>query len=261
MAVSIARQRPIVDEESQKGLPAVTATRLDSIDLVRGLVMVLMALDHVRDYLTSARFDPIDPAQTTPAYFLTRWVTHFCAPTFVFLAGTGAFLAGSRGKTERQLSWFLLTRGLWLVLLEVTVVFISWTFNWWDWSERGGAVIWAIGWSMVGLAALVFLPTSAVAAIGLAIVAFHNLFDTVSVEEFGPFGWFWVLLHQPSGIAVWHHDWSSLSWVNLTPTIQLEPPPDFVFATPYPVLPWFGVMAAGYGLGAMFLLDRPQRRR
>src|SRR5262245_24206066 len=118
--------------ERTTSLSASSASRVESVDLVRGIVVILMALDHVRGYFNFlyARFDPMDVAQTTPAYVLTRWVTHFCAPTFVFLAGTGAFLAGRRGKSKPQLSWFLLTRGLWLVVLEVTVVHASWTFNW-----------------------------------------------------------------------------------------------------------------------------------
>jgi uncharacterized membrane protein len=244
MALTLPAERPAIDIESLKAQPAKSASRLDSIDLVRGIVMALMALDHVRDYMSSAalgpnRFDPMDASQTTPAYFFTRWVTHFCAPTFVFLAGTGAFLAGSRGKTKGQLSWFLLSRGLWLALLEVTYVHYCWSFDW-DVHQRGGAVIWAIGWSMVGLSALVWLPTSAVAALGVAVIAFHNQFDVIRGEELGDRGWIWYLLHQPN---------------------QFEWRPGYRFATPYPVLPWLGVMAAGYGLGAMMLLDRPQRRR
>ena len=219
--------------------PAPPPPRLDDVDCLRGLIMVIMALDHTRSFFSNARFDPIDPAQTTPAYFFTRWITHFCAPTFVFLAGTGGFLAGARGKTKGQLSWFLLSRGLWLALLEVTLVHYSWSFDW-DLHQRGGAVIWAIGWSMVGLSLLVWLPTSAVAAFGVAVIAFHNQFDVIRSEELGEYGWIWNLLHQPN---------------------QFEWQPGYTFATPYPVLPWLGVMAAGYGLGSMMLLDRPERRR
>jgi uncharacterized membrane protein len=241
-----------------------SAARLDSVDFVRGLVMVLMALDHVRDYFSHAvfgpgSFDPTDLSKTTPAYFFTRWVTHFCAPTFVFLAGTGAFLSGSRGKTKGQLSWFLLSRGLWLALLEVTLVHLSWQFNL-DLHFRGGAVIWAIGWSMVGLSLLVWLPTSAIAALGVSVIAFHNLLDTVTVEDWGRFGWIWQLVHQPGQIGVHLENWPDISWAPVSELNRFEGDWDFRFATPYSILPWLGVMAAGYGLGAMFLLDRSTRR-
>src|SRR5262245_34727489 len=204
MALTLPAERLAIDIESVKALTIKSGSRLDSIDMVRGIVMVLMALDHVRDYMSSAalgpeRFDPMDPSQTTPAYFFTRWVTHFCAPTFVFLAGTGAVLAGSRGSTKGQLSWFLLSRGLWLALLEVTYVHYCWSFDW-DVHQRGGAVIWAIGWSMVGLSILVWLPTSAVAALGVAVIAFHNQFDAVNPASLGRFGWLWGLAHQPMEI-------------------------------------------------------------
>src|SRR5262245_38200426 len=123
------------------------AHRLDSIDLLRGLVMVVMALDHVKGNFSNFHFDSTNLEQTTPIAFLTRWVTHFCAPTFVFLAGTGAFLYGSRGRSKADLSWFLFSRGLWLIVLEVTVIRFSWSL---DWHYHGafGQVIWAIGWSM-----------------------------------------------------------------------------------------------------------------
>ena len=140
---------------------AAAGSRLDSVDLLRGLVMVLMALDHTRDFFHAGvfqRWDPLDLTRTTVALYFTRWITHFCAPVFVFLAGTGAFLATTRGKSARQLSWFLLTRGLWLILLELTWIrWLGWTFAF-NLHEQWFLVIWAIGWSMVVLAPLVFLP-------------------------------------------------------------------------------------------------------
>jgi uncharacterized membrane protein len=264
MAVTVDYDRAALDVESLKHATG-KAARLDSVDFVRGLVMVIMALDHVRDYFSQGgfgdgRFDPTDLSATIPGYFFTRWVTHYCAPTFVFLAGTGAFLAGSRGKTRGQLSWFLLSRGLWLALLEVTLVHISWQFNL-DLHDRGGAVIWAIGWSMVGLSILVWLPTSAVAAIGVAIIAFHNLLDTLIVESIGGFGWIWGLVHQPMQIGLHLENWPSISWAPVSESEPFNGSSDFRFATPYVILPWLGVMSAGYGLGAMFLLDQPTRRR
>jgi uncharacterized membrane protein len=239
-----------------KGISSLSARpRLDSLDLLRGLVMVIMALDHVRDYfshsfLTNPPTDPTDLSQTTVALFLTRWVTHFCAPTFVFLAGTGAFLSGTRGKSTRALSWFLLTRGLWLVLLDVTLVRLGWNFNL-DYShEFGGGVIWVIGWSMVILSALVFLPTSAVAVFGIALVAFHNFLDGRSAQDVALPQWLWVILHSPAQFT-------------LLPPLHLGgfDIPEIKFVTGYSLLPWLGVLTAGYGFGALFLLDQPQRRK
>jgi uncharacterized membrane protein len=215
--------------------------RLDAIDLVRGLVMVVMALDHVRDYFSRDLFtDPTDLNRTSPALFLTRWVTHFCAPTFVFLAGTGAFLFRSRARTTAALSWFLLSRGLWLVVLELTWVQFAWNFHLNYRYALGPGVLWAIGWSMVALSGLVFLPTSAVAVFGVVIIAYHNLLDGRSAADLGLPDWLWILLHQPG---------------------QFEIVKGLRFTAPYSLLPWLGVMAAGYGLGALFLLDRAVRRK
>ena len=216
-------------------------TRLDSVDLLRGLVMVVMALDHVREFLHYAaqQFDPTDLSRTSPALFLTRWVTHFCAPVFVFLAGAGAFLSGARGKTRGELSRFLLTRGLWLVLLEVTVIRFAWTFDP-AYRVTPGQVIWAIGWSMVVLAALVHLPAWAATAFGVTLIALHNLLDPVTSASLGPFGWLWAILHTGE---------------------PLEPFAGRRFIPVYPLIPWVGVMAAGYGFGRVLLLERARRRR
>jgi uncharacterized membrane protein len=224
--------------------------RLDSIDLLRGVVMVVMALDHVRDYFSNAMsVDPVDLKHTTAALFLTRWVTHFCAPTFVFLAGTGAFLYGTRCRTGRQLSWFLLTRGLWLVLLETTLVRLGWSFNFDYAGEFGGGVIWAIGWSMVLLAGLVFLPTAAVAVIGVGLIAFHNLLDGLSPEAVGLPRGLWVIFHNPGAFEIFPGF--------RVGTVDV---PGLHFGTGYCLLPWLGVMAAGYGFGALYLLE-PRARR
>jgi uncharacterized membrane protein len=215
--------------------------RLDSIDLVRGAVMIIMALDHVRDFF-SERFylDPVDVSTTTPAYFLTRWITHFCAPTFIFLAGTSAFLAGQRGRSKPALSWLLFTRGLWLAFFEVVINRWMWMFNF-DFHRHGAGVFWAIGWSMVALSALVFLPTRLVTAFGLLMIVLHNLLDDLTPEQVGLPGWLWMIMHSPAE--------------------ELPVYDEFTFSTGYCLVPWIGVMAAGYGFGSLWQLDRPVRRR
>ena len=211
--------------------------RLESIDLLRGLVMVLMALDHTRDFFGAGGVNPRDFADT--ALFLTRWVTHFCAPTFIFLAGISAFLYGARGRSIGDVSRFLASRGLWLILLEFTLVRIGWSFDL-HFDLMVAQVIWAIGASMVLLAGLVYLPRWAIAAVGLTMIAGHNLLDGVRPEQLGAAGWLWHVLHQPGFVA-------------LGPHTKL-----FVL---YPLIPWAGVMAVGYAIGPVFHLDRPTRER
>ena len=215
--------------------------RLDSVDVLRGLVMVVMALDHTRDYFSNVRFDPLDLSKTNAALYFTRWITHFCAPVFVFLAGTGAYLSGARGRSKRELSRFLWTRGLWLVLIEVTVVSFGWSFDP-GLHDIALQVIWAIGWSMVVLAALVRLPPAAAGAFGVAIVAGHNLLDGIPPERFGSFDWLWKILHVQS--------WSPIA-----------SPGGHRFMLIYPLIPWIGVMAAGYFFGTVYSLPADRRRR
>jgi uncharacterized membrane protein len=209
--------------------------------MLRGLVMVIMALDHVRDFFSNAYFfDPTDLTQTNAALFLTRWITHFCAPVFVFLAGTGAFLSTSRGKTKKELAVFLLSRGLWLVFLDL---FFVHTFGWWfnfDYHLLYGDVLWALGWSMVVMAGLVFLPVWSITTIGVAMVASHNLFDVVRADGYGSFRWLWAILHSGD---------------------ILEPLPGVHFVPGYPLVPWIGVMAAGYGFGTLLLRPPDERRK
>jgi uncharacterized membrane protein len=209
-------------------------SRLASIDILRGIIMVVMALDHVRDYFTDIRFDPLDPTQTTAVLYATRWITNFCAPTFILLAGVSAYLVGKR-STPAQLSKFLVTRGLWLIALEWTVITLAWTFNF-KW-ELGliMQVIWVIGVSMIVLAALIHLPLRVVGAIGLAICVFHNLLDGVPKPESALWGTVWSILHVQGGTAIGYAH--------------------------YPLIPWIGVMAAGYALGSVFDMDAARRRR
>jgi uncharacterized membrane protein len=213
-------------------------TRVQAIDVLRGLVIVIMALDHVRDYFHNSgyAYNPLDPNATTPLIYATRWVTHFCAPTFVFLAGVSAWLQGAKGKAPASLARFLLTRGLWLIVLEVTVIAFGWSFSIPLLPHL--QVIWAIGVSMCALAALVWLPTPVVLACGIAIVAGHNMLDPIAPEQLGRFADVWRIVHD-GGLIV-----------------RNGAPLTIAF---YPVLPWFGVMALGYGLGPIFLSARRDR--
>ena len=202
--------------------------------------MILMALDHTRGFFSNVTFYPLDLDKTNAPLFLTRWITHYCAPVFVFLAGTGAFLSTTRGKSTRELSWFLLTRGLWLVLLEVTVIrWFGWNFSF-DMHSIGIGVIWAIGWSMVVLAGLVFLPTWAITLFGVTMIALHNSWDGLRPENFGALNWLWAILH-------------------VSTTFDIAP--GYKFGSGYPLIPWIGVMAAGYGFGTLWLRAPDARRR
>jgi uncharacterized membrane protein len=215
---------------------AVTGTRIASIDLLRGLVMVLMALDHTRDFFVAGAFNPRDVAE--PALFLTRWITHFCAPTFIFLAGISAFLYGAQGRSHGEVSRFLVTRGLWLILIEFTVVRFAWTFSLAP-DHLVTQVIFAIGASMIALAVLVHLPRWAIAVVGVAMIAGHNTLDGIKPGLFDAAAPVWNILHQPG---------------------LFEAAGIKVYAL-YPLIPWIGVMAAGYALGPVFKLDRASRLR
>lgn len=217
--------------------PAVIAPRLDSIDLLRGIVLVVMSLDHLRDFLSGLPFAPEDMRHTWPALFFMRWVTHFCAPLFFFLAGTGAWLGRTRGRSTQQLSHYLWTRGLWLVFLELTVVGFCWTFMFWSYA----GVIWALGWSMVLMALLVRLPVKLVAGFGIVLILTHNLLDAVQPNAFGRMGWLWTLIHSPGFIPI--------------------APQRGMWGVLYVLVPWVGVMAAGYAFGAIVQMEAIRRRR
>lgn len=208
--------------------PPDSRPRLQSIDGLRGAVMVLMALDHVRDFFFTHRVDPTDIATTTPGLFITRWVTHFCAPVFVFLAGTSACLQVQQSVSKCHSSRSLIIRGLWLILLEFTVIRWSWTFQ----PGSGvliGQVFWALGMSMLALAGLIHLPVRWAVVLGGILIATHNAFDSFEVAPESPGFALWSVLHQGQFISLGD---------------------SFAFLPLYPLIPWIGVMAIGYGFGA-----------
>ena len=207
-----------------------TTARVESIDLLRGLVMVIMALDHVRDYFHAGAFlyDPTDLSKTNVLLFFTRWITHFCAPTFMFLSGTSAYLVGIR-KGKKYLAKFLLTRGLWLIFLEFTVLSFAWYFDV-HFTMIDFIVIWALGVSMIFLAAFIYLPVPWILAVGLVMIFGHNLLDNVHVPGNGLASVAWSLLHEQ----------------------QIFPYDNHVLFVGYPLIPWIGVMALGYCLGRVY---------
>ena len=208
--------------------------RNDAIDCVRGAVMILMALDHTRMFVGT----PVDLKVAPLALYLTRWVTHFCAPVFVLLAGTSAYLQGQRLGSTAALSAHLLKRGLWLVLLEVTVVRAAWMLSFGP-GVLVLQVIWAIGVSMVVLAALVWLPRAAIATFAVVLILGHNVLDVVHADAFGGLRWLWILLHEEG---------------------RLEPFPGAMWLVVYPLVPWIAVMAAGYAIGPWATLPQAERR-
>ena len=214
--------------------PTRALSRLASVDMLRGLIIVIMALDHVRDFFTDVRFNPLDPTQTTAALYATRWITNFCAPVFVLLAGMSAYFVGRRCSTH-ELSRFLFTRGVWLAVLEVTLISVLWTFNLRFDLGLIMQVVWAIGLSMVVLAGLVYLPVRVVGAIGIAICVFHNLLDGVPMPETPVLKTLWAILHVQSPVAI--------GYVH------------------YPLIPWVGVMASGYALASVFQMEAERRQR
>jgi uncharacterized membrane protein len=213
-------------------MQAVRSKRIQSIDLVRGVIMIIMALDHSRDFFhigVGLDQDPLDFATTTPILFMSRWITHFCAPVFVFLSGTSIFLYGSKGKTKKQVAVFLFTRGVWLMLAEIFIILPLWNFYF---SMMFLQVIWAIGLCMVVLAGLQFLPYRLLLVIGALIVVGHNLLDNYSVSA--PF-------------------WSALAWSILHQENGLYLSKQFMIVVQYPFLPWLGLMILGFAAGKLYL--------
>lgn len=230
--------------------PRTRASRIVSLDVIRGAVMVLMAIDHVRVYSGQPAGGP------TPGIFFTRWVTNFCAPAFIFLAGTGAYLLGQKLRATHaspsaagfdgraELARWLVTRGLWLIVLELTVLRFAWTFNVHYGQSGMAGVIWCIGWCMILLAGLIYLPMPAIVAVGIAIVAGHNIVDfyvdrLTPVLEASRWTWFWQFLYF-GGV------------------IQRG---TMTFGVLYSIVPWIGVIALGYAFGPVMRMDARKRSR
>ncbi|HEY3815012.1 MAG TPA: heparan-alpha-glucosaminide N-acetyltransferase domain-containing protein [Caulobacteraceae bacterium] len=211
--------------------------RIDGLDVLRGIVMVLMALDHTRDYLltNSDAFDITDPAKSNLVLYFTRWVSNFCAPTFLLLAGLGPWLRRAQGVSPGALSGFLVSRGLWLILLELTVVGTGFSFHP---GMLFPQVIWVIGASMILLAAFSRAPTGVVLAIGVAIIALHDLLDPIDARSFGAWAFPYQMLYSgPTPFA-----FGPIKGVLL-----------------YSLIAWTGIMFLGFGLGPIFKLPRVKR--
>lgn len=205
----------------------ITNARIESLDLLKGLVIVIMALDHTRDYFhfSAFYFDPADPAQSTLPIFFTRWITDFCAPAFSFLAGLSAYLIGKR-KAKTELSGFLLKRGLWLVFIELTIVNFGWHFDL-QLREISLQVIWALGISMITLAGLIHLPKSMILLFSCIIIFGHNLLDAVHFDG----NFIWSIIHERNRFAFGNGKF---------------------IVTAYPLIPWIAVMSLGYCFGSLY---------
>ncbi len=210
--------------------------RVESVDVLRGVVMIIMALDHVRDYFGAVGINPTDPATTTVPLFFTRWITHICAPTFFLLTGTSAYLS-QRRRGRAGMPRYLATRGLWMIALDAVILrCLGWQFNF-DFRVTLLVVLWALGWAMITLSLLVRWPPAVAAVFGLTLIAAHNLLDGVSPSVFGPLAPLFLVLHRPG---------------------LLHGPPHFLIVA-YPLIPWVGVTAVGYALGQVFDWDAPRR--
>lgn len=224
---------------NKPGTALNTLGRVESIDLLRGFVMIIMALDHTRDFFTAALFNPLDLVNGNAYYFITRWITHFCAPVFVFFAGTSAFLYGMKCGSKKELSKYLLMRGALLVILELTLVRLGWQFNV-NYSYAWVQVIWVLGIAMIILSGLIYLPLKLTTGFGIIMILFHNLLDGIEAGESGIFRTIWIFLHEGGEIRFGN---------------------DGLFWVVYPLIPWIGVMAAGYGFGKIFLMPAQERNR
>jgi uncharacterized membrane protein len=218
----------------------MTKQRYEALDVLRGMTMVIMALDHSRDFLSLGYVfsSPLDLDVTNFEVFMTRWITHFAAPVFIFLAGIGLYFASSR-RTKSELAFLALSRGIWLILLELSLVAFFWSFSSDFYYKPKVAVLFAIGVSMIFMAFLVYLPKWLIAIISLSLVFGHNAFDSVDASYFGEYAWIWHLLHQPGTIHVLGLDIRVI----------------------YSFIPWIGVMALGYLFGPVTKMQQTQRKK
>ena len=218
---------------------AMSKSRLLSVDALRGFVMIIMALDHTREFFHSGAmvFQPEDLSRTTTVLFFTRWITHICAPVFVFTAGLGAYFWMSHGRTPAQLSSFLWKRGVWLAILDLTVIRFALAY-----SMLHGvlilSVLWALGLSMIALGFLIRIPVRWLATGSVAVIVLHNLMDSVMASQFGSAGWIWKILHEQGVFSVG----------------------GALVLVAYPIVPWVAVMALGFCFGKIMILDPLKRQ-
>jgi len=223
-----------------KGEILLKKERYEALDVLRGLTMVIMAIDHSRDFLGLGFVfsAPLDLSVTNFEVFMTRWITHFAAPVFMFLAGIGLYFASSR-RTKNELAFLAASRGLWLIFLELTLVGFFWSFSPDFYYKPKVAVLFAIGVSMLFMAFLVYLPKWLIAIISLTLILTHNAFDTLHASQFGEYGWIWHLLHEPGTI--------NLFGINIRVI--------------YSFVPWIGVMALGYLFGPITKMPKEKRKK
>jgi uncharacterized membrane protein len=226
-----------LDVEAPSSTGAVARTRIESVDVVRGIIIILMALDHTHDFFGNFAIRPTDLAATTAALFFTRWITHICAPTFFLLTGVGARLALKR-MSKAGLARFLVSRGFWLIFLELVVMRFALQFNV-DYQTTIITVLWALGWTMIALGAMIWLPGWAIFSIGALMIVGHNALDGIRPQVFGPLAPLWSILHVPN--------------------VVLNSDGHVVFVA-YVLIPWVGVTAIGYLLGQLYALDARRRR-
>lgn len=217
--------------------------RINSLDILRGLVIILMAIDHIRDMWALTPYTPEDMTQTTPGYFFTRWITHFCAPVFVFLAGTSIYLFKQKVNDLNKVARFLLTRGIWLIFIEI--ILVNWAWSWkmpWNYWGFFLQVIWVIGVCMIIVAGLIRLPQKALLGLSILIIAGHNLLNFITPKDFGTLDWVWKFLHEGGWVAIAADN----SWG---------------IYVAYPLIPWVGVIGAGYVFGEVMSWNSEKRTK